>query len=53
MSVFFTVKGILGRSIFVSVDSEELRNAALNVLDSIISHHLKRLNHTSQIEGEY
>ena len=53
MSVIFTLKYIIGLSIFVSGSNEESKNGALNVVDFSISHHSKRLNHTGHIKEEY
>ena len=46
---FFTLKYILGLSIFISDGKEERKNDALNVVNFPFSHNLKIFNHTSQI----
>ena len=49
MSVVFTLKYILGRSIFVSGGNEERKSGTLYVVDFLFYHHLKIFNRTSQI----
>ena len=53
MSVFLTLKYILGLIIFVSGGSGERKNVALKVLDDAIFHSLKILSHTIQILEVY
>ena len=49
MSVFFTLKDILGMSIFMPDVSKEYKNGALKVLDVAIYHSVIILSHTIHI----
>ena len=50
--VFFTLKIVLGPSIFVSSGGEERRNGALNVIGFSIFSSFEKLNYTIQLYGD-
>ena len=49
MSVVFTLKDIMGLSIFVSGVGKELKNGSLKVVDVAILSYFEKLSHTIQI----
>ena len=54
MSVVFTLKDIMGRSIFVFGGNKERKNGALNVVDVAIFSSFEKLIHTIHIwEGSW
>ena len=49
MSVFLTLKYILGLGIFVSSGNDEHKNGVLKIVDAAIFSYFEKLSHTIQI----